>query len=702
MAQKKKKKKINNKGKASSKQNKQKKAGPSSKKRQTKQTKKKSGKKSKGKGGKKTKSKKQGKVVKAVKKVAEQVQPKKRHKEIIRRIKIGITKEFRGPIVAIVSLLALFILFHLSSTVIVFSLYNTVLPGTSVAGVDISSLTLDEVQNKLMERGQPFLEANITVTLDGESQDFNPKELGISLLPRNTIQEIEFVDFKNTNIATILASMIEGRKIPFYVSVDIEKAQKTIEERFTFIDKKSKDAYLIFEGGVLTIVPEQLGKAFDIRTLYRDIKSRANELSSEPITITLVDHQPLVTQVRLEEEMDEIEDRLYSKIYLTYENWDWDFTLADHLDWVKFEYHDSFHIGDVLSIDLGEIEGDPGVLSEPLSLTKELKIVIESDSFLAYIEEVISPIIESEPQDVAIYKDENDKIIIEGRGENGQTIKDEYLVFAVGLAVNNDINEVLIPVQVRKANVEVSDGLKMLGIETLIGTGRSAFAGSPPNRIHNIGVGMGKYNGRLIPPGETFSFNEFVGPVNAAGGYLPELVIKPEGTIPEYGGGLCQVSSTIYRVALMSGLPIVERSPHSYAVSYYAQIYGYGLDATIYIGVHDVKFTNDTPGHILIQAYAEGTQAFFKFYGTDDGRTIEMEGPYQGGYHAPGPATIIENPSMAPGTRRQVEYGHTGFNATWYRHMVKDGEETTETIYSVYRAIPAKIMVGPSVVEESE
>ncbi|MBD3156604.1 vancomycin resistance protein, partial [Candidatus Peregrinibacteria bacterium] len=178
--------------------------------------------------------------------------------------------------------------------------------------------------------------------------------------------------------------------------------------------------------------------------------------------------------------------------------------------------------------------------------------------------------------------------------------------------------------------------------------------------------------------------------------YLPELVIKPEGTIPEYGGGLCQVSSTIYRAALMSGLPIVERSPHSYAVSYYAQIYGYGLDATIYIGVHDVKFINDTPGHILIQAYAEGSQAFFKFYGTDDGRSVALEGPYQGGYHGPGAPVIVEDPSLPPGTRRQVEYGHTGFNATWYRHMVKDGEEITETIYSAYRAIPAKIVVGPS------
>ena len=225
MAQKKKKKKTTtNKGKSSAKQvklNKQKKGN----------------KKNKPKAKPKTKPK-----AKSTPKQSQKKSEKKKPEKIIHVIKRKITKEFRGLIIVIVSILALLVLFYLVSVVIVFSLYNTVLPGTSVAGVDISSLTLDEVQNKLMERGQPFLEANIPVVLDGETQNFTPKELGISLLPRNTLQEVDFVDFKNTNLATIIASMFKGREIPFYVSVDINKAQKNIEERFSFYDKKSKDA----------------------------------------------------------------------------------------------------------------------------------------------------------------------------------------------------------------------------------------------------------------------------------------------------------------------------------------------------------------------------------------------------------------------------------------------------------------------------
>ncbi|MBA4336601.1 hypothetical protein C0416_02385 [bacterium] len=620
--------------------------------------------------------------------------------KIQKRQKRNLAKKLRKPIIIVFSILALAVIFYTASIIMVFSLYNKAMPGTTVAGVDVSALTLDEIQNKLMDRGQPFLESSVPVMLDGVTQNFTPQELGISLLPRNTIQEIRFVNLKNSNIATISAAMIMGEEIPFHVSVDIEKAQRAIEERFAFNDKKSKDAYLTFENETLTVVPEKPGKAIDIRELYKDIKNRANSLSSESLTIKIFDQQPLVTKEKLEAEMEKIKARLYEKIYLTYESWDWNFKLADHVDWIKFEYQSRFHVGDVLSLDLGQLEEDPGALSAPLSMTKDLQITIEPAPFLAYVETEINPVIETQPQDVSLSKDENGEIIIEGKGENGQTIKDEYLISALNLAINKNIDEVPIPVQIKKAHVEVSEDLKSLGIETLIGTGRSAFAGSPPNRIHNINVGINKYNGLLIAPGETFSFNEFVGPVDASGGYLPELVIKAEGTIPEYGGGLCQVSSTIYHAALVTGLPIVERSPHSYAVSYYAQIYGYGLDATIYIGIHDVRFINDTPGHILIQAYTDGTQAYFKFYGTDDGRTVELEGPYQSGYYGPGPAIVVENPAMAPGTRVQVAAAHTGFNVTWYRHLVKGGEKLTETIYSAYNAIPAKVMVGPGVAEE--
>jgi len=174
-----------------------------------------------------------------------------------------------------------------------------------------------------------------------------------------------------------------------------------------------------------------------------------------------------------------------------------------------------------------------------------------------------------------------------------------------------------------KPDISSSD-IEEYGIHELIGEGSSNFRGSPKNRIHNIKVGASKFNGALIGPGEEFSFLDILGPVDKSTGYLPELVIKVDKTIPEYGGGMCQVSTTMFRAALNTGLKITDRTNHAYPVQYYAP---QGTDATVYIPSPDLKFINDTPAHLLIQSRIEGTQLFFDFYGTSDQRETKLIGP---------------------------------------------------------------------------
>jgi len=171
------------------------------------------------------------------------------------------------------------------------------------------------------------------------------------------------------------------------------------------------------------------------------------------------------------------------------------------------------------------------------------------------------------------------------------------------------------------------DNLGILGIFELISEGISSFSGSPSNRIHNIKKGASKFNGVLVKPGEEFSFNKTLGPVGSATGFLPELVIKENKTIPEYGGGLCQVSTTAFRAALLAGLPILERKEHAYRVKYYEWLYGSGVDATIYSPHPDMRFKNDTGHYILIQTRVSGTKLVFDFYGSKDGRNGVINKP---------------------------------------------------------------------------
>ncbi len=226
---------------------------------------------------------------------------------------------------------------------------------------------------------------------------------------------------------------------------------------------------------------------------------------------------------------------------------------------------------------------------------------------------------------------------------------------------NNKVDLATKTTQPNKPLSETND----LGITELIGRGESKFNGSPSNRRWNIKVGIAKMQGVIVKPGEEFSFNKYLGPVEASTGFKPELVIKAEGTIPEFGGGLCQVSSTTFRAAMHAGLPITARRNHSYAVQYYAP---QGTDATIYPGVQDLKFTNDTGNSILIWPYfKDENYLVFDFYGTYDGRQVKLNQP------------VVYD-----------KKGDGSMKATWSRTVItKDGETKNDKFASVYQP-PAK------------
>jgi len=231
-----------------------------------------------------------------------------------------------------------------------------------------------------------------------------------------------------------------------------------------------------------------------------------------------------------------------------------------------------------------------------------------------------------------------------------------------------------------------------LGIQELVGTGTSDFSGSPVNRRHNIKIGAAKLNGVLIAPGEEFSLNKALGSIDGSTGYLPELVIKGNKTIPEYGGGLCQIGTTAFRVALDAGVPITERRPHSYRVTYYEPA---GMDATIYSPSPDLKFINDTPAYLLLQTKIDGNDLTFELWGTPDGRKVEITKPKIYNFVSPGPTKIVETTDLAPGVKKCTERAHTGADAEFDRTITfKDGEIKTETWTSHYVPWSAVCLVG--------
>lgn len=237
-------------------------------------------------------------------------------------------------------------------------------------------------------------------------------------------------------------------------------------------------------------------------------------------------------------------------------------------------------------------------------------------------------------------------------------------------------------------------------IQEIIASATTDFKGSPPNRRKNIVHGMKKIDGLIIEPDQEFSLIRALGDINKENGFLPELVIKGNKTTPEFGGGLCQVSTTLFRAVTAAGLAITERRNHSFRVSYYEPPVGF--DATIYSPAPDFKFKNDTGSALLIQAKVEGTKAIVTLWGTKDERTVEVDTPTVFNVRQPGPTKLIETEDLKPGEKKCTEKARPGADAIFERRIFyPDGEMKKDVFKSHYIIWPAVCFVGKTQEQEA-
>lgn len=266
----------------------------------------------------------------------------------------------------------------------------------------------------------------------------------------------------------------------------------------------------------------------------------------------------------------------------------------------------------------------------------------------------------------------------------------------VGIQNQSNI-ELELPVKTTQPKIILVD-TNDLGINKQIGFGESEYDHSIINRIHNVAITTNKISNTIVAPGEQFSFNKTLGEVSSRTGYRSAYVIKDGRTELGDGGGVCQVSTTVFRAALDAGLDITRRLPHSYRVSYYELNSKPGIDATVYAGNTDLRFINDTDHHILIHGETDSENLYMKIeiYGTSDGRTTEIKNHEVWGYVSPPPPQYYPDPSLPAGVRKQIDWAVGGVKAK-FTHIIKnsDGEITNEkTYYSNYRPWSAKYLVG--------
>lgn len=232
-----------------------------------------------------------------------------------------------------------------------------------------------------------------------------------------------------------------------------------------------------------------------------------------------------------------------------------------------------------------------------------------------------------------------------------------------------------------------------MGIRELVASGTSYFAGSSAERMRNIGVAAVKFEGVVIPPNGIFSFNQFVEDVSAANGFEDSLIIWGDRTAVGIGGGVCQVSTTIFRSAYEAGLPIVERYNHGYVVSWYGEP---GLDATIFTPTVDFRFRNDTGAYLLMEPVMDANNGVLtvNLYGTKPNRQVIISEPVKKDIQPAPPALYTVDPSLAPGQIKQVDWAQQGMTVEVTRTIIENGQTRTETLVSKYQPWRAIYLVG--------
>lgn len=275
----------------------------------------------------------------------------------------------------------------------------------------------------------------------------------------------------------------------------------------------------------------------------------------------------------------------------------------------------------------------------------------------------------------------------------GRALDVDATVAAVQAAVAAGQREAPLALQSVAPAVDMNRVAEM-GIRELVATGSTYFAGSSASRVRNIEIAAEKFDGVVIPPGGIFSFNDVVRDVSSANGFEDSLIIWGDRTAVGVGGGVCQVSTTIFRSAYLGGFPIVERYNHGYVVDWYGEP---GMDATIFTPTVDFRFRNDTGSYLLMEPVVDAVNGVVtvNFYGTKPERTVTVSAPEITDVITPEQPSYVVDESLTAGQQRQVEWEKEGMTTRVTRTIVENGTTRTDTLVSKYQPWRAVYLVAP-------
>ena len=531
--------------------------------------------------------------------------------KIVNKIKKKIKKIIHSKTLRISGLIFLILVIFFS----ILDIVNTdkINWGMKIANVSVGGLSPQEAQEKLETTTQQFLKKDLSLIYKVIYWQASPEKVGVKIDVPATINS----SFNKSNIWWQLASFLGYNLEPIW-QIEDQDLENFFQKNLSSIHNPAKNAGFVYdkEKQDFVLVPSQKGTIIDKKKFKKDLKATVKIFQEKEIELYLVEDQPEVLENETQQAYNKAKEILARAPYKLIVN----DPLKISLPGITLTKENLVSLIEFLPV---KDDNNPK--------NKILGVDINERALKDYINGFSSSI-EREPINAQLVVEENyaTKFALSREGLKLDTEKNipkikEMILDKDLSADESGETKVELEITITAPKITIKN-INNRGITALIGKGESNFSGSPNSRIRNIEIGAEKFNGYLIKPDEEFSFNNTLGEIGPEQGYEPELVIKKDKTIPEYGGGLCQVSTTAFRAAINSGLEITRRTPHAFPVKYYNP---QGFDATIYPPWPDLRFINNTSNYILIQTKINDSNLIFEFYGTNDGRKIEIEGPQQ-------------------------------------------------------------------------
>ena len=557
-----------------------------------------------------------------------------------------------------------------------------IFPGISMAGIDLSGMTLDQAILTIQKQ-IAYADNGEIVLQDGKQiWRFHPSELGFQIdAQRSAIAAYNLGrqgGLINRFRAIGRAIRKDGYISPLMI-YDERIAQAVLVNIAQQINTPLMEATLKINGKQVEAVPGKVGRTLDIQASLQSIQSQILTLTDGIVPLVVQEQSPDILDASQQAEI--ARSILSSPLILQIpERSD-----SDPPDW-QIQPEELARMVVIQRVN----EADNATYQVGLR-TASLESLLQK----------IAKQIDRQPQNARfIFNDDTRQLELIQPALVGRTLDVTTTLQTIQEQLLQGKHTIPLVIKTAQPAIGNDASAEKLGIRELVSKYTSYFYGSSAARIQNIQTAAARFHGVLVAPGETFSMASVLGDVSLDNGYAEALIIYGDRTIKGVGGGVCQVSTTLFRTAFFGGYPIVERHPHAYRVTYYEQTRTgaidpqlAGLDATVFVPVVDFKFTNDTPYWLLMETYINiaARTLTWKFYSTSDGRTVEWQTSGLQNIVEPGDPIVQENPDLAENEFRQVDWAAEGADVTITRTVYKNGtiyfEDQFITHYMPWQAV---------------